>query len=67
MIIKTVGALRRALGQHPDSTKIMVSGLYGSTSEIEMLEKEEENRACGECGKERTDITVWIRTDLMTG
>ena len=66
-MIKTVGALRKALGQHPDSAKIEVSGCYGSTAEIESVEKEEENRTCSECGKERTDIKVWIRTDLMTG
>lgn len=66
-MIETVGSLTKALGQYPDSAKIMVSGLYGSTSEIEMLEKEEENRICGECKGKYTDIKVWIRTDLMTG
>lgn len=66
-MIKTVGALRKALGQHPDSAKIEVSGLYGSTAEIEKLEEEKENRTCGECKGKYTDVKVWICTDLMTG
>jgi len=66
-MIKTVGSLRKALEQYPDSAKMMVSGCYGSTAEIDGVEKEEENRTCGECGGKYTDIKVWIRTDLMTG
>lgn len=66
-MIETVGSLRKALTQYPDSAKIMVSGLYSSTAEIDNLEKDEENRTCGECGGKYTDIKVWIRTDLMTG
>jgi len=66
-MIRTVRDLTRALEMYPEDAKMMVSGLYGSTSDIEKLEKEEENRACGQCGQKYTDITVWIRTDLMTG
>lgn len=66
-MIETVGSLRKALAQYPDSAKILVSGCYGSEAEIEKLEEEKENRTCGECKGKYTDIKVWIRTDLMTG